>query len=403
MSKKVQKYIVVLFTVFLSTVLLTMTAYAQQGIPREDESSSSDIIVPTEGQIVVWEENTSLQGDSSYNDEENQENGGEEDQGIDDENQEHDNDTVVDDEENQPNDDETPVNGEENQDNPDSEVEVSPGMDGTGNVDVPQDNASVSVKLDYNDGNGIRVVNVEPGTLVQDLPTPSRDGYVFDYWTVNGTQVSPTFQIYSEMTLTAQWTQVSESSSAKPSSYASVDTHQQEIERAASQAQAATSDPDVLSSEDWESILSTESQLGSAAGVASEQTSSAASQGGGSSWLFPLGITLIVLSACGIGTFIYLQFFSDPGPRGRGPRTGRDDYDGMEFIDISSHSETPHDSTKPSQTPRRSSDNEDTMPIPHQVRQIRQPSSQDSARLQTRPSAEKKKEFDWDKFFNDDI
>lgn len=394
MSKKLQKYIVVLFTVFLSTALLTMTAYAQQGITPEEENPVFAVDFPEEA-TPVQQDDFSSPGAPSDNDEENQV--------TVDENQADDDETQATGEEDPESDDGTPVNGEENQDDPNHEEEVPPVTDGTGNVDVPQDNESISVKLDYNDGNGIRIVNVEPGQQVQDIPAPQRDGYVFDYWTMNGTQVSPSFQIYSEMTLTAQWTQAPESSSAKPSSYATVDTHRQEIERAASQAEAATSDPDVLSSEDWESILSTESQTASGAGAVSEQASSGAAHGGGSSWLFPLGITLIVLSACGIGTFIYLQFFSDPGPHGPGPHTGSDDFDSMEFIDISSHSDTPHGSTGLGQTQGRQKKDDDDRPIPHQNRQSQRMGGKDMTRSQAKPTAEKKKEFDWDKFFNDDI
>jgi uncharacterized repeat protein (TIGR02543 family) len=367
MSKKTQKYIVVLFTVLLSAALLTITAFAESGITREEDPSSSSSDSVTSGVDPASqpsEDSASQQVDSSP---------------------------------------QNPSSSEDEPTNPDSGEEEEPFIsDGTGNVDVPEDNDTIPVKLDYNDGNGIRVVNVEPGTPVQNLPVPSREGYVFDYWTMNGTQVSPTFQIYSEIILTAQWEQELESSSAKPSSYASVDTHQQEIERAASQAEAATSDPDVLSSEDWESILSTESESVSGAGIVSEETSSAASRGGGSSWLFPVGIILIVLSACGIGTFIYLQFFSDSGSHGPGAGGGKNDFDDMEFVDISSYSEPPLGNSEPKRVPRKkSSDNEDTMPIPHQSRGKQRSGNRDLP--QTKPATEKKKEFDWDKFLNDDI
>jgi uncharacterized repeat protein (TIGR02543 family) len=366
MSKKTQKYIVVLFTVLLSAALLTITAFAESGITRKEDPSSSSSDSVTSGVDPASqpsEDSASQQVDSSP---------------------------------------QNPSSSEDEPTNPDSGEEESFISDGTGNVDVPEDNDTIPVKLDYNDGNGIRVVNVEPGTPVQNLPVPSREGYVFDYWTMNGTQVSPTFQIYSEIILTAQWEQEIESSSAKPSSYASVDTHQQEIERAASQAEAATSDPDVLSSEDWESILSTESESVSGAGIVSEETSSATSRGGGSSWLFPVGIILIVLSACGIGTFIYLQFFSDSGSHGPGAGGGKNDFDDMEFVDISSYSEPSLGNSEPKRVPRKkSSDNEDTMPIPHQSRGEQRSGNRDLP--QTKPATEKKKEFDWDKFLNDDI
>lgn len=289
-----------------------------------------------------------------------------------------------------------------------------PSSDGSGNVDVPNDNETVPVKLNYNDGSKIKIVNVEPGTKISALAVPSRKGYVFSCWTMNGAQVSSTFEIFSEITLTAQW-QASASSSRKPSSYASVDTHQHEVDQAASRAGAAISDPDVLSSEDWNSLLSTGSEASSDAGDASSQASSEAAKGGGS-WLFPVGIALIVLSACGIGAFVYLQFFSGSGPHrpgsGSGPNgpdfgSGPDDLDdGMDFTDISSNSTGPYPAPspepKPSGTPRGTSD-DDTMPIPRQARRRPERDDYDMSRSQARPVGSEKKDFDWDKFFNDDI
>ncbi|WP_164919114.1 InlB B-repeat-containing protein [Caproiciproducens sp. NJN-50] len=286
------------------------------------------------------------------------------------------------------------------------EPESPPSSDGNGNVDVPSEGETVPVKLDYNDGSAIKIVNVKQGAHVSSLPVPTRKGYVFDYWTMKGARVSSSFEIYSEITLTAQW-EASAASSRKPSSYASVDTHQREVEQAASQAEAAISDPDVLSSEDWGSLLSTGQQASSGAQDASSQTSSAAPKGGGGSWLFPAGIALIVLSACGIGTFVYLQFFSGPGPRGPGAGAGPDVSDGMEFTDISSSSTGPYPAPpqEPSGTPRgKSKDGDtDTMPVPPQARQRPERSGYDPSRSQAKPVGGEKKDFDWDKFFNDDI
>lgn len=290
---------------------------------------------------------------------------------------------------------------------------VPPSSDGSGNVDVPKDHETVPVKLNYNDGSKIKIVNVKPGTQISTLAVPSRKGYVFSYWTMNGAKVSSTFEIFSEITLTAQW-QASASSSRKPSSYASVDTHQHEVEQAASKAGAAISDPDVLSSEDWNSLLSTGSQASSSGGTSS-QTSSAAAKGGGS-WLFPVGIALIVLSACGIGAFVYLQFFSGSGPHGPGPGSGPDEPDfgsepddldgGMDFTDISSNSTGPYPAPspepKPSGTPHGTSD-DDTMPIPRQARRRPERDDYDMSRSQAKPVGNEKKDFDWNKFFNDDL
>lgn len=277
--------------------------------------------------------------------------------------------------------------------------------DGNGNVDAPSEEETVPVKLDYNDGSAIKIVNEKPGTQVKNLTVPSRKGYVFDYWTMNGARVSSTFEIYSEITLTAQWEE-STASSRKPSSYASVDTHRQEVEQAASQAEGAVSDPDVLSSQDWNSILSTGQQSSSGDQTASLQASSAAQGGGGGSWLFPVGIALIVLSACGVGAFVYLQFFSGPGPRGPGSGSETDDSDGMEFTDISSSSTGPYPAPPPGspQAPQETpGSSDDTKPVPPQARRRSERDGHEISRSQAKPVGGEKKDFDWDKFFNDNI
>lgn len=278
-----------------------------------------------------------------------------------------------------------------------------PSSDGNGNVDVPSEEETVPVRLDYNDGSAVKIVNVKQGAHVSSLPVPTRKGYVFDYWTMKGARVSSTFEIYSEITLTAQW-EASAASSRKPSSYASVDTHQKEVEQAASRAEGAISDPDVLSSQDWNSLLSAGQQASSGVPDVSSQTSSSAAKNGGGSWLFPVGIALIVLSACGIGAFVYLQFFSGSGPRGPGAGSGPDDFDGMEFTDISSSSTGPHPAppSKPSGTPKGKS-KDDTMPVPPQAARRQEQSGHDFSRSQAKPVTGEDKNFDWDKFFNDDI
>ncbi|QNK39647.1 InlB B-repeat-containing protein [Caproicibacter fermentans] len=353
MNQRAKKYIIVLFTVLFSAVFFTVTAFAQAGITPENDSSTPVSSAVNKSSSVSSSQESSSSPSSS------------------------------------------------------GESQVTSNADGTGNVDVPPQEETVMVKLDYNDGSAVRVVNVKPGTQVKNLAVPTRKGYLFDYWTMNGAKVSSSFEIYSEISLTAKW-EASAESSRKPSSYASVDTHQREVEQAASRAEEAVSDPGVLSSEDWNSILSTGSQAASAAGTASSQASSAASQGGGGSWLFPVGIALIVLSACGIGAFLYLQFFSGPGPRGPKSGAGTEEFDDLEFTDISSNSTGPYAAPEePESEPRArsaGSDSDDTRPIPPQARpEAARRKDYDASRSQARAVDGEKKNFDWDKFFNDDI
>jgi hypothetical protein len=138
-----------------------------------------------------------------------------------------------------------------------------------------------------------------------------------------------------------------------------VDTQESRVEQIASQADAAVSDPDVLSSENWSELLSSGSQssapssANSDAGLSSA-TSSKASQGGGISWLLILGIVLIMLAICGIVFFVYEQFLKGHdddfgGPSGpSGPNdisshssgdSSQTDTSPTEFTDISSDSD----------------------------------------------------------------
>ncbi|HHV31577.1 MAG: hypothetical protein E7518_05330 [Ruminococcaceae bacterium] len=142
--------------------------------------------------------------------------------------------------------------------------------------------------------------------------------------------------------------------SSKPTR--SVDTKENQINQRASQAQQAVSDPDVLSSQDWSELLSSEPSSGSsalAAGVGSGTTSTSSTpsnQGGGVSVLLISGIILIVLGVAGIGFFVYEQFFAQrSGRRGGyiGPMdisshshgSSMDDTEPLEFEDISSNSD----------------------------------------------------------------
>ena len=128
-----------------------------------------------------------------------------------------------------------------------------------------------------------------------------------------------------------------------------VDTHTNEVEKRASQAAQTISDPDVLSSQDWGDLLSSgdssSSETVAAAGTVSSE-SEPPSGIGGVSWLLILGVILIVLALCGIGLFIYLQFFFQ-GRRQNlkfAPAGGVQEADEPEtFEDISSYSdETRH-------------------------------------------------------------
>lgn len=352
MMGNAKKYIVVLLAVFFSAAALTLNAFAETDTSSNSSSSSSS------SSGTSSDSSSSKGGNSSG----------------------------------------TPGGGTEN-----------PGGDGNGGVDEPDENEDIAVTLDYNDGSAPKTISVAPGTPVKTLTVPKRSGYSFDCWTMNGTEVLPSFEIYSPITLTARWI-VSEDSSRKPSSYASVDTHESEIEQAASRAEEAISDPDVLSSQDWGSLLSAGSQAEAGTAAQSSQAPSGTAQGGGA-WLFPVGIALIVLSACGIGIFVYLQFFSAPGPGKPGSTGGGDSRPkDMEFTDISSHSDGPYAAPEdPGEAPAESHESHTdeagfTRPLPADLRTLhaaRLPSGLPKA--QAKPVDGGKSDFDWDKFFNDDF
>lgn len=136
------------------------------------------------------------------------------------------------------------------------------------------------------------------------------------------------------------------------SSHAFVDTQTSRIEAAASQAAQALSDPGVLSSENWGELLSsgaqTQSQSEAAAGTTTISSTAPPANVGGVSMILILGVILIVLALCGIGLFVYLQFFSNRnggyGPKGpKSPSAGASkksvDEPTMTFTDISSDSD----------------------------------------------------------------
>lgn len=228
-------------------------------------------------------------------------------------------------------------------------------------------------------------------------------------------------------------------SSSKPTR--SVDTQQDEINQRASQADAAVSDPDALSSQDWSELLSSsssssEAAVGALSSDASSASSDAADQGGGISWLLVAGIVLIALGIAGVGFFVYAQFFANR--RGGGPLYGgpidissnspdipQEQGEPEEFEDISSHSDakpvpgknalegvrpagTVHPSGKvagkgpeksrPETAKPEPNDRDVTAPIP----QPPVPDQGAEARPKSQATPVQNSDFDWDKFFNDD-
>ena len=308
------------------------------------------------------------------------------------------------------------------------------------------------VTLNFNGGTGgDTTVYVPSGTTVGELATPVKKGYRFAGWVSGGNDIMSGYKINDNISLMAQWEKAengsSQNSRGKTSSKTKsssntppIDTHQSEVNDAASNAEAAVSDPDALSSQDWSGVFSSggnSSQASQgAAGLLSSENGNNSS--GGNSWLFIAGIALIVLAACGIGLFIYLQFFRTPrsgGPRNKGMGDDMDDTEEIDsFTDISSDS---------SGTQQRNdlgdNENENTKPIimsdsavkseilrnvkPHssapgvsrqappaqaapkaQAAQKAQvvPKTQAAPRAQAKPVNGSKSDFDWDKFFNDD-
>lgn len=240
-------------------------------------------------------------------------------------------------------------------------------------------------------------------------------------------------------------------SSNKPTQ--SVDTQNSRVEAIASQAEAAVSDPDALSSQDWSELLSSTAESavqagGTVSSIESSLSSAPTGQGGGISWLLILGIVFILLGVGGIGFFVY-QFVSNRrgGPGGyAGPidissRSSKnsdpiDDTQPMEFEDISSDSDgTQHrsddiadsrksfDNIRPAGTVNRTpstppaaekpktgkaevSAKDVTAPIPQEDLPQRSPEvpPQDTGArpISQATPIQNGKNFDWEKFFNED-
>lgn len=226
------------------------------------------------------------------------------------------------------------------------------------------------------------------------------------------------------------------SSEEKPIFNHKVDTHNQQVEEAASRAAQTISSPDVLSSQDWGELLSStgSSDTSSVEAAAGTTSSSTGSSGvGGVSWLLILGVVLIVLSLCGFGLFIYLQFVSKPkGIKKNGipvPARKSSDEEPTEFVDISSYSDgQAHSDSIPGKTQEFSdiassskkeqvvpaakavqkppvNDLDETAPIPPEVLQRNKPSAP-VAPNETLPKSQaqpvNKSDFDWEKFFNEE-
>lgn len=295
-----------------------------------------------------------------------------------------------------------------------------------GNTDVTRESA-VQVTFNLNGGTGMKLgCPTEKGTLVSRFKTPTRKGYKFSGWEINGSQVSGSTPITQSETLTAMWTKDESSSFSSSKKPDSVDTKQKEIEAAASEAEAATSDPGTLSSEDWNSLLNSSGSDSSAVSSAvSSQVSSAAETTGGFSTLFLAGVILVVLGIAGVGTFIYLQFIRGKGGKGGkggphgpgGPGGGATD-DTIVFTDVSSYSDgkkhnselfgavrqpVPDGSTQSSAKSKASAAQHSAPPVAYaRTPAAKRTPPQFLEKAQAKPLETGKSDFDWEKFFNEE-
>lgn len=278
--------------------------------------------------------------------------------------------------------------------------------------------ATIQITLIYDNGEQTEVKTVNAGTSVSGLPAPSREGYKFAGWTSGGKVLPSSAELTDGAVLTASWNKIAVSS-ARPasrpvqSSQKPVDTRQSEIEALASEAEQATSDPGVLDSQDWSELLSSAPDESSSSPAQESGVSSAAEQttSGGFSWLFAVGVALIVFALGGIGLFVYLQFFSGPRGGGKGPGggPGKKDDDTVVFTDVSSFSEPSGHSGS-----GRNPDLDDTIPlgpkpVPPAEKSGGPASAPDADSLdapsgmsQAKPVNGEKSSFDWEKFFDDD-
>lgn len=315
----------------------------------------------------------------------------------------------------------------------------SSSSDGTGGgVTHESQSSTVTVVFNLSGGSGMRSsASVTKGTTVSEFKTPYKKGYKFVAWMVNGTEVSGSMPINSDTTLTAEWEKASDAASSQAAN--SVDTKQKEIEEAANQANQAASEPDTLSSEDWNSLLNSSGSSDVSSAVSSSQASSAApASTGGFSTLLAIGIALIVLGVAGVGIFIYLQFIHNKGGKGGhggsgGPGKHSSKDDTIVFTDVSSYSDgKKHDDSQvirsvrqPNPAPKKSPVSDDTKPVP--VPAAARPKPQTAApapapkstmapeerraqseqnrylkKAQAKPVDSDKSDFDWEKFFNEE-
>ena len=270
------------------------------------------------------------------------------------------------------------------------------------------DGGKVLVTFDLNGGTGMNTsAKVSKDTKVSEFKTPTRKGYKFAGWKINGSEAPGSLTIATPTNLTAEWTKRVVSSRAD-----SADTKQREIEAAASAAEQAKSDPGMLSSEDWGALLNSSAGVSSAVSSASSQTSSAAASTGGFSTLFLVGVILVVIGAAGIGTFIYLQFIRGKGGKGgpRGPGgSGMVTDDTIVFTDISSYSDGKKHSGELFGAVRQQVPGEKTGGAAQPLRQAQRPVRSEAAprpypseKAQAKPVSSEKSDFDWEKFFNED-
>ncbi len=270
------------------------------------------------------------------------------------------------------------------------------------------------VTFDPNGGtvpNGeIKVTKGRPlSEAIKAAGTPTRKGYRFAGWEINGSKASGSMPVDSSKTLTADWTK--EKSVSSSSRTESVDTRQRQVEAAASAAEQATSDPGTLSSENWGSLLGVSSATGnSSAALSSEAgtSSSAAEATGGFSTLFLAGVVLVLVGAAGVGTFIYLQFFRGRGGKGgpHGPHgpggSGKATDDTIVFTDVNSYSDGKKHDGELFGAVRQRAPEEGSRAPERSAKQESASRPQYSEKAKAEPVENGKSDFDWEKFFNED-
>jgi uncharacterized repeat protein (TIGR02543 family) len=274
-------------------------------------------------------------------------------------------------------------------------------------VERESDDGKILITFDLNGGKGMNTsAKVSKGTTVSEFKTPTRKGYHFAGWMLDGNQVSGSQVLNEPATLTAAWTREASSDTV------SVDTHQSQIEAAASAAEQAANDEGTLSSEDWSSLLGASSSADASSAVSSAAAASSEAQqaGGAFSSLFLAGVILVVLGAAGIGTFIYLQFIRGGGGKG-GPRDGGGSGgapgDTIVFTDISSFSNGKKRNAELYGAVRQ--------PVPEQKAAPAEQTSTNAGPAESAPKRDRAAEkplteptdganssFDWERFFNED-